>query len=336
MSTNQVYLKEVAIYHPENIQNNEIIINHFKEQGKDIENLLTALGRENRYIANDNMETTLTMAIQASKRVLEKSNLSGSDIDMIVFVSGTPEYLWPPNSVSIHHAIEGKEEAVVYDMNVACVGMVVAVEQVSRNMLSNPNVNRALVVAAEQMQRYSKDDDPVTYASFGDGASAVILEKAIISNNNGFIDSVYRVNTDAIEKIEFPHGGLSKVYSEENSSSHYEQRIKWENVNNDRAFLTTVELIETLLQRNNLSTKDIKAFCLSQISRKNIIKIQEVFKEDEKKFPVVGTKYGYTGSASPFMAFEEVVKTGQVKKGDYVVFWSVGAGSTACAMLYQY
>lgn len=99
---------------------------------------------------------------------------------MIVFVSGTPEYFWPPNAVAIHQALGGKEEAVVYDMNAACVGMVVAVDQVSRNMLANPHIKRALVVGSEQMHRFAKEEDAVTYASFGDGAAAVLLEKAIM------------------------------------------------------------------------------------------------------------------------------------------------------------
>ena len=331
--TTSVTLQEVSVYHPKKVQNNDFYITHFQRQGKDIKRLLQALGRENRYVADYKKETTLTMAIEASKQVLEKSKLSGHDLDMIVFVSGTPEYFWPPNAVRIHQALQGKEQAIVYDMNAACVGMVVAVEQVSRNMLANPYIHRALVVGSEQMHRYAREDDAVTYASFGDGASAIILEKRE-DIDKGFIDSIYKVNTESIDKITFPACGISKMY--EANTTDFEKRIKWENVNNDNAFMSTVELIEKLLSRNNLSTKDIQAFCFSQLSRKNIYKVQEIFKEDLKKFPIVGTEYGYTGSASPFMAFERAVTTGQVKKGDYVVFWSVGAGSTACAMLYKY
>lgn len=331
--TVSIALQEVAVYHPTKAVNNDYFIRHFQRQGKDIEHLLQALGRENRYIADDETETTLTMAIEASKQVLEEGKLSGEDLDMIVFVSGTPEYFWPPNAVAIHRALHGKEEAIVYDMNVACVGMIVAVEQVSRNMLANPNIQRALIVGSEQMHRYARKEDAVTYANFGDGACAVIIEKRS-DGESGFIDSTYKVNTESIDKITFPACGVSKML--ESDTTEMEKKIKWENVNNDNAFISTIELIEKLLNRNHLSIKDVQAFCFSQLSRKNIYKIQETFKEDIKKFPIVGTEYGYTGSASPFMAFEQAVKTGQVKKGDYVVFWSVGAGSTACAMLYKY
>ncbi|KHD85859.1 beta-ketoacyl-ACP synthase [Heyndrickxia ginsengihumi] len=332
MSTN-VILKEVSVYHPKKVMNNDYYVTHFQRQGNDIGRLLDALGRENRYVADYKTETTLTMAIAASKQVLEESSLSGKDLDMIVFVSGTPEYFWPPNAVAIHQALQGKEEVIVYDMNVACVGMVVAVEQVSRNMLANPNIQRALIVGSEQMHRYANEEDAVTYASFGDGAAAVILEKNQ-TDNSGFIDSAYKVNTESIDKITFPACGVSNMFNA--SIADRDKKIKWENVNNDNAFMSTVELIEKLLKRNHVSTNEVQAFCFSQLSRKNIYKVKETFNEDIKKFPIVGTDYGYTGSASPFMAFERAVRTGQVKKGDYVIFWSVGAGTAACAMLYKY
>ncbi|OIK09601.1 3-oxoacyl-[acyl-carrier-protein] synthase III C-terminal domain-containing protein [Bacillus sp. MUM 13] len=327
-----IVLKEVSVYHPENAVNNQDYINHFNKQGSDITRLLDALGRENRYVA-DESENALTMAVEASKIVLEKAGMTGQDMDMIVFVSGTPEYLWPPNSAAVHHVIGGKKEAVVYDMNAACAGMIIAAEQVSRNMTANPHIQRALIVGSEVMHRFSRREEAVTYASFGDGASAIILEK----NENsvsGFVDSIFSVNTESIEKIVFPACGISNMYDEQ--TSDFDKRVQWENVSNDRAFTSTLELIETLLKRNNLQAADVSAYCLSQLSRKNIYKIQEALNESIEKFPITGTEYGYTGAASPFMAFERSVSSGRIRRGDYVVFWSVGAGTASCALLFKY
>ncbi|WP_419883525.1 3-oxoacyl-[acyl-carrier-protein] synthase III C-terminal domain-containing protein [Peribacillus sp. B-H-3] len=327
-----IVLKEVSVYHPKKAVNNQYYINHFNKQGSDITRLLDALGRENRFVADDS-ENALTMAVKASKIVLEKAGMTGQDMDMIVFVSGTPEYLWPPNSVAVHHAIGGKREAVVYDMNTACVGMITAAEQVSRNMLSSPHIQRALIVGSELMHRYSRREEAVTYASFGDGASAIILEKNE-NSKSGFIDSVFSVNTESLERIVFPACGISNMYDEQ--TSDFEKRVQWENVNNDRAFESTLELIGTLLDRNHLKAADISAYCLSQLSRKNIYKIQEALNESIEKFPITGTEYGYTGAASPFMAFERAISNGGIQRGDYVIFWSVGAGSVSCALLFKY
>ncbi|WAH36218.1 3-oxoacyl-[acyl-carrier-protein] synthase III C-terminal domain-containing protein [Alicyclobacillus dauci] len=331
--SSRIVIDEVSVYHPEKVVNNQYYIEYFQKRGQDISRLLNALGRDNRYVADYERETTLTMAIEASKRVLKKSKLNGKDLDMMTFVSGTPEYFWPPNAVAVHHAVQGKADAIVYDMNVACVGMVVAVDQVSRNMLSNRFVKRALVVGSEQMHRYARKEEAVTYASFGDGACAMILEKTI-DRDAGFIDSTYHVNTESVDKIVLPACGVSRMY--ENNVSDFEKRIHWQNVNNDNGFLFTVEMIEKLLERNHLTIQDVAAYCFSQLSRKNIFRVQEALNEDISKFPIVGTEYGYTGAASPFMALERAVAEGTVKRGDYVVFWSIGAGTSACALLCKY
>ena len=46
--------------------------------------------------------------------------------------------------------------------------------------------------------------------------------------------------------------------------------------------------------------------------------------------------YGYTGTTSPFIAFYEGIRNGQVKRGDYVVFCTVAAGSTHISLLLKY
>lgn len=69
---NNIKIKDVAIYHPQNEVDNQFYIEHFDKQGKDVRGLLKAMGREKRYIVNDPNETPLTMAIEAVNTVLQK------------------------------------------------------------------------------------------------------------------------------------------------------------------------------------------------------------------------------------------------------------------------
>lgn len=50
---NNIKIKDVAIYHPQNVVENDYYIKHFDEKGKDISSFLNAIGRKNRYIIND-------------------------------------------------------------------------------------------------------------------------------------------------------------------------------------------------------------------------------------------------------------------------------------------
>ncbi len=142
-----VKIINAAIYHPEFKVDNNYFIKHFQELNKNILPLFNSLGRELRYLASDN-ENALTMGIEASKKVLSDSNLLGSDIDLIVFTSSTPEYVAPSNALKIHHAINGKSSACVYDTNSNCVGMIVSLDQLCNSIMNNPTMKRVLLVGS--------------------------------------------------------------------------------------------------------------------------------------------------------------------------------------------
>lgn len=326
-------IREVALYHPENKVGNDFFVDHFKEQGNDITGLLKAMGRESRYLSTDADENPLTMGIEAAKKALSQSGLVAEDLDMIVFSSGTPEYVQPTNALKVHHALGGKSSAIVYDLNSNCVGMVVALEQVSRYMLSNPNVKKAMIVGAEQMNRYSRKSEEVPYANFGDGSCAVILERTE-NTDRGFIDSSYYTDSSMHDTIVLPATGFSNMYRED--VEEHDKLIEWLPFNTDEAFLSAKNAIERLLKENGLAKSDVKKYFLSQFAKKNIDIICDQLEEDNAKFKFIGDEFGYTGTSSPFIALAKSIETGEIERGDVVIFWSVGAGITSCNVLFRY
>lgn len=328
-----VIIREVAIYHPHNQVTNDYFIEHFEKQGKDIKPLLEITGRESRYLSVDDNETSLTMGISVAKRVLEKANLSSKDLDMIIFSSGTPEYVQPTNALKVHHALEGKDSTIVYDLNSNCVGMVVALEQASRYILSNPNVKYALVVGSEQMNKFSRKTEEVPYANFGDAAAAVILER-LEETDYGFIDSCYYTDSSMHDTIVLPAKGFSNIYRDD--LDEHDKRVEWLPFNTDNAFLNATSSIERLLTENGLTKSDVKKYFLSQFAKKNIDIICDQLHEDNKKFKFIGDEFGYTGTSSPFIALAKSIEDDEISRGDVVVFWSVGSGITSCNILLRY
>ena len=96
-------------YHPEFVENNAAVIERFELQEISMQKIQTALGRKDRFIVPENsLETTLSMAIEAGRGVLNESNISILDIDIIAFVSNSPEHHIPCDAIQIHYALEGK------------------------------------------------------------------------------------------------------------------------------------------------------------------------------------------------------------------------------------
>lgn len=75
---------------------------------------------------------------------------------------------------------------------------------------------------------------------------------------------------------------------------------------------------------------------LISVCKENIDMIREILEEPDYKFPFVGDRFGYTGVTSPFLALADSVSNGNLKPGDYVILWTVGAGVVASCILLRY
>lgn len=328
-----IRIKEIAIHHPENKVNNDFYVEHFKNlTGEDHTSFLKdILGRDSRHIIDNDDENTLTMAVEASKKVLEKSGVSAEELDMIVFASQVPEYIFPTNAVMLHREIKAGTKAGVMDLNANCSGMTIALDQASRYMRSNPRMNKLLLVGSDYSSLIMDPSDSITYPNFGDVAVAVILER-IEEENTGLIDSIYYTDSSNYDRVTFPRNGLSKAFkgSEEN------KYLQWLPFDGDVSLPNAYKIIDEMLERNAVAPKDVDAYCLSQFSISNIKKMQANYGLKDEQMIYVGGEFGYTGTTSPLLALHEGIAKGTIKRGDKVLLWTVGVGYNLIAVLYQY
>lgn len=264
---------------------------------------------------------------------LDSARYTGQDMDLLVFSSCTPEYLAPTNALQIHKAIGGRPDTVVYDMNANCVGMIIAVEQVSRVLLSNKYYHRALIVGSEQMHKFSQQDDEVTLSNFGDAACAVILEKSE-NEQSCFMDSAYFTDSSNVHNMVFPEAGMSHLYDQ--SISESKKRIFWPGGPGDASHKIAADLINQLLKRNFLESSEVEKYFLSQVSLKNLKRIARYLRVDMGKIAFIGDQYGYTGTSSPFLGLHHAIQEKSIHRGDHIVFWSIGTGLETCAMLWKF
>lgn len=325
-----IKIASTGLYHPQNKVGNEYYIRHFAEKGRDVASFLKFMGRKERFIIDNEEENTITMAIEASKQALENAGLTGEDIDMVMFSTQVPEQTFPTNAMYVHHAIQARRDALAVDSNANCAGMAVAVEQATRYMQSNPHVNRVLVVGSDYNSLVANKEEEITYANYGDASSAVILEKT--DEDTGFMDAMYDVDSAHTGNILYPAMGLSNAIKGTGDISS----IQWLPFDGAMTVNDSVKLIERLLNRNGLNHDDIDTYCFSQFAISNILKFKEHFNVSEDKFIYVGDKFAYTGTSSPFVALHEGIESGRIKRGDTVLFWTVGAGNLLIAMLFKY
>lgn len=335
----KVKIKNIEYYTPKTKYTNDHFLNHFSSQGVDISGLLRVTGRNERYISEDPHENALTMAIESCEKVVRKANIDVKDINSVVFVSTTPEYLAPTNAIKIHEALGLAKNANAYDMNGNCSGMIIAMDQVCRTMKTNNRIKYSLLVGSDLLIRYSRRSEAITYANFGESACAILLENVednIGDNISDFIDSSSYTDSSLSSYIKFPPTGFSSVLPVDEDTTKDNRILEWIDFNTDEAFASSVDSINEILGRNNLTKDDVKIYCLSQFAKKNIDMIKGALEEPDHKFPFVGDRFGYTGVTSPFMALADSISKGELKRGDHVILWTVGAGVIASCVLIRY
>lgn len=327
---NYVRIREIAVHHAEKVVGNDVYLKHFEESGKDVRKLFEEVyGRDKRYVSDpDKGENTLSMMIEVAKQVLEKSSLQGSDIDLIIAGTQIPEYVVPASAVMIHHAIGAKRDAYAYDVNANCGSMLVALENAYHYMETCDKYNRILIVGGECASGVHRPDNELGNGVFGDATCALILERS--DEPAGYLDSEFFTNNIYFDKMLFPKCGISNL----RKADKQDMLAEFQKV--DCNIELVIERLRSILDRNNLVVEDIGAYCFSQLLLKNVQILREEFNIPEEKSIYIGDTYGYTGSTSIFIALYEAINRKTIKRGDYVLLWTVGAGMQHFFLLLKY
>ncbi|MFD2444603.1 hypothetical protein ACFSO7_11560 [Bacillus sp. CGMCC 1.16607] len=110
---------------------------------------------------------------------------------MVIIVSDTPKYLIPSNALLIKEEIKAVAVNIVYDNNANCIGMISAIDHVSRYLKAKTRLLNALVVGSFYSQVIANQECLLSYPTFGDGSCAILLQKLEEDTERGVIDTVY-------------------------------------------------------------------------------------------------------------------------------------------------
>src|SRR5438477_3444261 len=128
-----------------------------------------------RRIAADG-ELTSDLAFHAARRALERAGMNGSDLDLIVPATATPDETFPATAVKVQARL-GMKRGAAFDVQAVCSGFIFALA-VADNALRLGQARGALVIGAETFSRILDWEDRGTCVLFGDGAGAMVLTAA--------------------------------------------------------------------------------------------------------------------------------------------------------------
>ncbi len=130
--------------------------------------------RERRIAAEG--EKTSDLAIAAAEQALSSAGIEGSEIDLVVLATATPDDTFPATATRVQQAI-GMRGGAAFDIQAVCSGFVYALN-VADNFIRVGQARNILVIGAETFSRILDWNDRTTCVLFGDGAGAVVLSAA--------------------------------------------------------------------------------------------------------------------------------------------------------------
>ncbi len=126
--------------------------------------------QERRFL--DDGDDLVELASEAALRALESSGTTPDEITLIVVATSTNPNLMPSVASLVQAALLA-ENAVAFDINVACSGFVHSFDVAFRWLQTTGG--QALVIGADQGSRLFSPTDRSTAVFFGDAAAAVVI-----------------------------------------------------------------------------------------------------------------------------------------------------------------
>ncbi len=284
-------------------------------------------GIHQRHIAGER-ENTSDLAIAASLSALDSAGLAGSDIDLLVLATTTPDRTFPATAVRVQKAL-GMQCGAAFDIQAVCSGFVYALA-VADNFLRVGQAKRALVIGAETFSRILDWEDRTTCVLFGDGAGAVVLEAKTEAEAAGRGIISTHIHSDGnYEDILFVDGGVSSTGSVGKVRMNGKEVFR-------HAVHRLAEVVEETLAANNLDAGAIDWLVPHQANQRIIDGIAR--KLDLSGDRVVSTiaKHGNTSAASIPLALAVAVGDGRIRPGDLVLTEAMGGGLTWGAALIRW
>ena len=300
--------------------------------------ILERTGIAERHIAGVGMATS-DMSVLAARQALEQRGVKPEELDAIIICTVTPDMLFPSTACLVQHAL-GATHAWGFDLSAACSGFLYGLTT-GANLIAAGMHRKVLVVGADTMSRILDYQDRSTCILFGDGAGAMLLEAGEPGGSDpkqrlGFIDFIGEIDGSGADFLKMPAGG-SRLPASAETIAHRQHFVKQEG---QQVFKYAVrkmfELSSALLERNGLSAADIDILIPHQANQRIIDATAERLGLSGDRVMINIGRYGNTTAATLPLATGDAVKSQRLKRGDLVLFATVGAGYTAGAALWRW
>jgi 3-oxoacyl-[acyl-carrier-protein] synthase III len=271
-------------------------------------------------------QTTSELALAASNHAIEAAGIDPQTIDLIIFATSTPDFVFPSTACLLQNKLGIKNGGAAFDIQAVCSGFAYAVATAD-NFIRSGAHRTALVVGAETFSRILDFNDRTTCVLFGDGAGAVILQA---SEEPGVLSSALHADGSHASILCTP-GNVNNGVIAGSAFLHMDGQA---------VFKLAVKVLEKVaveaLEKAQLNASDIDWLIPHQANIRIMESTARKLHVPMERMVVTVGEHGNTSAASIPLAFDVAVRDGRIKRGQHVLIEGVGGGFTWGASVIRY
>lgn len=298
---NNVRINGISACVPENVIDNRNL--EMLGSADDIAKFIDTTGIASRHVVGDSKICTSDLCFQAAGKLIADMGWDKSEIDCLIFVTQTPDYILPATSCILQDRLGLSKECFTLDISLGCSGWVYGLATIS-GLMAGGSFRKGLLLVGDTVTVTKSDRDKSTYPLFGDAGTATAL-----SYDESAPYLYFETGTDgsAYDAIMIEDGGFRNFFSEK--SLEVSEREPGVFRNNLQSYLKGQDVfifgitrapksIKSLAEKFGLSLEDADYFILHQANKLMTEMIRKKLKVGSEKTPYSLDEYGNTSSAS--------------------------------------
>lgn len=283
--------------------------------------------------------TSSDLAVAGLERLFATGKLAAGDIDALIFVTQSPDYLMPATSKVVHGRLGLHHDVFCLDLNQGCAGFIIGLMQAFM-LLDQPAIEKVVLVNVDVLSRKVSPRDRNSYPLIGDAASVTIVERR---DDAGTVEASLKMDGTRREALIIPAGGMrqpsdagtAEMVEDAEGNFRSLDNLKMDGSAVFNFVMTEVpQLIGDLLAETGTSVDDVAAFLCHQPNRFMLGKLADKLGVPHDRMPsnIVETFGNSSGVSIPLVTafnLRERLATQRL----HVCLAGFGAGLTWGAML---
>ena len=266
-----------------------------------LERAAQTIGLRERRVAAPGV-TALDLCADAAERLLAEMGADATSIDVVIFVTQTPDHSQPNNASLLHGRLGLSKSAPAYDLSLGCSGWVYGLHQAAL-LCAHGGAARVLLCAGDTLSRLTNPGDRSADPLFGDAGSATIVEKTGRATPWHFVLGADGAGAEAIivrqGGARQPDGPLNESKDDEGNRRHAANLA----MNGADVFNFTLRevppAVQSVLRHAGYSAESLDGLVLHQANRFILSTLAKKLGVPEARTPMgVVERYGNQSSAS--------------------------------------